>query len=59
MTSINLIICVLKNKNSKGEIINTGSGKTQKIKDVIKRIIKLCNGGKPNFGKIKLRKDES
>ena len=56
---INLIICVLKNKSSRGEIINTGSGKTQKIKDVIKRIIKLCDGGRPNFGKIKLRKDES
>ena len=56
---INLIICVLKNKSSRGEIINTGSGKTQKMKDVIKRIIKLCDGGRPNFGKIKLRKDES
>jgi nucleoside-diphosphate-sugar epimerase len=56
---INLIIRVLKNKNSRGEIINIGSGKTQKIKNVIKKIITLSNGGKPNFGKIKLRKDES
>jgi len=56
---INLIIKVLKNKNSRGQIINAGSGKIQKIKNVIKKIIELSKGGKPNFGKIKLRKDES
>ena len=56
---ISLIIKVLKNKNSRGQIINAGSGKIQKIKNVIKKIIELSKGGKPNFGKIKLRKDES
>ena len=56
---ISLIIKVLKNKNSRGQIINAASGKTQKIKNVIKKIIKLSKGGKPNFGKVKLRKDES
>ena len=56
---ISLIIKVLKNKNSRGQIINAASGKTQKIKNVIKEIIKLSKGGKPNFGKVKLRKDES
>ena len=56
---IDLIICVLNNKNSRGEIINAGTGKKQKIKSVIKKIIYLSKGGKPNFGKIKLREDEA
>lgn len=56
---VDLIICVLKNRNSRGEIINVGSGKKQKIKTVIKKIISLSKGGKPNFGKIKLRQDEA
>ena len=56
---IDLIICVLKNRNSRGEIINVGSGKKQKIKSVIKKIIYLSKGGKPNFGKIELRQDEA
>ena len=29
------------------------------LKKVIKKIVNKCNGGKPLFGKIKLRKDES
>ena len=56
--AIDAIIKTLKNKNISGEIINIGSGKPQKIKNVILKITKLVGLGKPMFGKIKLRKDE-
>jgi nucleoside-diphosphate-sugar epimerase len=39
-------------------IFNIGSTKPYKIKDVIKKIVKIIGKGKPNFGKIKLRKGE-
>ncbi len=52
------ILKCLNNKKAKGEIINIGSGKPKKIKDIINLLIKKLNGGKPKFGKIKLRKDE-
>ena len=48
----------LTNKNSRGQIINIGSGKPQKLKKIIEYIKKISKGGKPQFGKIKLRKDE-
>ena len=38
--------------------LNLGSGKPKKIKNIIKDIKKIANGGYPQFGKIKLRKDE-
>ena len=41
-----------------GIIINLGSGKRIKVKTIIKYIVKICKGGYPNFGKIKLRNDE-
>ena len=41
-----------------GMIINLGSGKRIKVKKIIKYIVKICKGGFPNFGKIKLRNDE-
>ena len=49
----------LKNKKSSGEIFNIGQGKAIKIKNVILSIIKKVNNGYPEFGKIKLRKEES
>lgn len=41
-----------------GKIFNLGSGKKIMVRNVINKIVKLCKGGKPIFGKIKLRKDE-
>ena len=41
-----------------GKIFNLGSGKKIMVRKVINKIVKLCKGGKPIFGKIKLRKDE-
>jgi len=55
---VDAIIKSLLSKNAKGQIINIGSGKPQKIKKIIKDIVKISKGGQPQFGKIKLRKDE-
>jgi len=52
------ILKSLTNKKARGEIINIGSGKPRKIKNIIKQIKKISKGGYPQFGKIKLRKDE-
>jgi len=55
---VNAIFKSLKSKKAKGQIINIGSGKPQKIKRIILNIKKISKGGQPQFGKIKLRKDE-
>lgn len=46
------------NSNSIGKIINMGQGKPKKVKDVIKLINSEISAGIPEYGKIKLRKDE-
>ena len=55
---IEAIIKTLKNRQSTGQIINIGQGKPVSIKRVINKIFELLNSGKPQFGKIDLRKDE-
>ena len=55
---VDAIIKSLTNKNARGQIINIGSGKPRKIRNIIKDVKKISNGGHPQFGKIKLRKDE-
>ena len=55
---VDAILKSLVNKNARGQIINVGSGKPRKIRNIIKRIRKISKGGFPLFGKIKLRKDE-
>ena len=55
---IKAIIKTLNNKKVNGEIINIGTGKPIKIKDLIIKICDLVGLGKPEFGKISLRKDE-
>ena len=55
---INAIIKTLKNNKVSGYIFNIGSGKPVQIKKIILRICRLVGSGKPQFGKIKLRKDE-
>lgn len=52
------LIKVLKKTSLSGEIINIGRGKPIKVKDVISKISQIVSTGKPNFGAIKLRKDE-
>ena len=55
---VDAILKSLTNKNARGQIINIGSGKPRKIKNIIEYINKILKGGYPLFGKIKLRKDE-
>ena len=52
------ILKTLKNKKARGQIINIGTGKPKKIINIIKYIKNILKGGYPQFGKIKLRKDE-
>ena len=56
-----IVVAIIKsidNKRAKGEIINIGSGEPKKIKNIINFLVNRLKGGKPLFGKIKLRKDE-
>lgn len=55
---VEAIFKTLKSKKTSGEIINIGSGKPKKIKDLIKTIVKYIGKGKPIFSKIKFRSDE-
>ena len=54
---INLIMRCFKTKHY-GQIFNVGSGKPKKIKYIINYINKKLKGGTPEYGKIKLRKEE-
>ncbi len=55
---VDIIMKSLTNKKTKGQIINVGTGKPKKLKNIINYVRKISNGGSPQFGKIKLRKDE-
>ena len=55
---INAMEKILKSKKVLGEIINIGSGKPIKVRSVIERINSLVKKGKPEFGKIAMRKEE-
>ena len=55
---VDAILKTLTSKHSRGQIINIGSGKPRKVKNIINNIKKILKGGHPQFGKIKLRKDE-
>ena len=55
---VNAFIKTIKSEKAKGEIINIGSGQPIKIKYLINKICKLIKKGNPQFGKIKIRKDE-
>ena len=55
---VEAIFRTLKSKKARGQIINIGSGQPRKIKLIIEKIKKISKGGHPQFGKIKLRKDE-
>ncbi len=55
---INAIEKILKSKKVLGQIINIGSGKPIKVRSVIEKINILIKKGKPEFGKIAMRKEE-
>ena len=52
------IIKTLTNKNSRGQIINIGTGKPKKIKNVIEKVKIILKGGIPQYGHFKQRKFE-
>ena len=52
------ILKSLTNKNAIGQIINLGSGKPKKIRNVIEYVKKISKGGYPQYGTFKLRKFE-
>ena len=56
---IDAIFKCLNNKKANGEIINLGLGKSIKIKNVVMIIINKLRGGKPLFGKKKLKVKEN
>ena len=56
--AVEAIIKSLTNKNSRGQIINIGSGKPRRIKSVIEKVKKISKGGYPQYGTFKLRKFE-
>ena len=49
---------LVNKKDLNGEIFNVGSGRPVIIKKAIKKIVKKVGHGKPDFGKINLKKDE-
>ena len=55
---VDAILKSLKNKKARGQIINIGSGEPKKIRNIIQNVKKIIKGGYPQFGKVKLRKDE-
>lgn len=56
---VKAILKSLAIKKAKGEIINIGSGKPQKIKSIIHYLQYKIKGGYPQFGKLKLRREET
>jgi len=52
------IIKTLRTNKVSGNIFNIGSGQPVQIKKIILKICRLVGSGRPQFGKIKLRKDE-
>lgn len=48
-----------KNTNAYGQIINIGSGKARKVRDIIEAIKIKIKKGSPQYGMIKLRSEES
>ncbi len=56
---VNAIFLALNSKKNHGEIFNIGYGKPLKIKNIIQKIQKIIDKGKPQFGKLKYREDEN
>ena len=49
----------LNNKDIIHKIINVGTAKPKKIKEIIKRVIRIFKSAEPKYGVVKLRKDEA
>ncbi len=53
------IFCIFNSPGVTGEILNVASGKAVSIKDITKKISNIIGGGKPSFGKLKMRESEN
>ena len=56
--AVNAIFKSFNNKKVLGKIINIGSGKKVRVKNLILKIVKKVGLGKPLFGVLKMRPDE-
>ncbi len=56
---VRLIQKALQKKNLNNYVFNIGSGYPIRVKSVIEKILKITKRGKPLYGKIKLRRDET
>ena len=54
-----IIKCLTTKKKIFGQIFNLGTGRPLKIKSIIQKISGLTKKGNPQYGKIKMRKDET
>ena len=52
------VMKMVKSNKNNGEVINIGSQKPIKIKNLILKIVNLIGKGQPNFSKIRIRSDE-
>ncbi len=57
--AIQAIMLTITSEKVIGKIINIGYGKSIEVKKVINYIVKIIRMGKPEYGLIKLRKDEA
>ena len=55
---IEVFFLILQNPKTEGEIFNIGFGKPLKVRSIIDRILGYYKSGNPQFGQIKLRKEE-
>ncbi len=56
---VNLLSKILNKRKIRSAVYNVGSGNPLSVKKLINLIVKKVKKGKPNFGKIKMRKDET
>ena len=56
---VKAVFKLIINKKISGEIFNIGAGKTEIVRNVIFFIKNVIKKGYPNFGKVKMRKEEN
>jgi len=56
---VDLIKKILKKENIRCEVFNVGIGKPVTVRHVIKKIRSIIKSGKPQFGSLDMRKDET
>ena len=56
---VRAIFLTLENKKAIGNVINIASGNPIKIKEIIKKVVFLVGKGKPSFGAVDYRPNES